>query len=166
VVEVRRKGAGPAPAISQSRTGVQHLTETPEQPIVAAKPAPKWRCEAIYVDRAPRKNDSSAHYTAFAAGDYLQHRIAPNSISPGLFVRPAPPARAATKQMATAKPKPLPSPVAASPASPAKQNRDGGRSLTRALGLKVGGSCSTNGPRRTRHRNHRSGRRSGKGPGP
>ncbi len=138
VVEVRRKGAGPAPAISQSRTGVQHLTETPEQPIVAAKPAPKLAPRPFMLTEAPRKTTHRPITLPSPPAITYNIESAPNSISPGLFVRPAPPARAATKQMASAKPKPLPSPVAASPASPAKQNRDGGRSLTRALGLKVG----------------------------
>ncbi|MCE5310328.1 MAG: N-acetylmuramoyl-L-alanine amidase [Acidobacteriales bacterium] len=143
VVEVRRRGAGPVPVISQSRTGVQHLTETPAPPPAAFIPAPKLKPKLtprpFTLTEAPRK--ATQRHTALPPPPTIAYNIesAPYPGFQALSTRPAPPVHAAPKPVvASAKPKPLPPPAAVSPASPAKQNLDGGRSLTRALGLKVG----------------------------
>jgi len=141
VIELRRLGAAPAPTPAPSTTRVERLAEPAVAPPVAAPvprkvirrpfeappPAPK----PVYVPPAlpaPPVLVSDAALSRHPGPEALM--VAPEPV----HHRPAPPVQVAASRPKTT----TTAPTASAPAEPAKQNRGGGRSLTRALGLKVG----------------------------
>jgi N-acetylmuramoyl-L-alanine amidase len=130
VVELRRVGAGPSPVASRSTTGVERLSET-AAPIPERKPARR-----PFVLPAPSREAERTPIELPAPPPVpVELALARHPGPAELAVAPVhhPLAAAAV----TAKPKTQTS-TGVLPAEPAKQNRGGGRSLTRALGLKVG----------------------------
>ncbi|MCL5745324.1 MAG: N-acetylmuramoyl-L-alanine amidase [Acidobacteria bacterium] len=130
VVELRRVGAGPIPDTSRSTTGAERLSETAVPP-PESKPARRPFEPPVERRHAERTRIDLPKPPALALAPGLaQH--------PGLGeLVPVPVHRAAATIAATSKPKVEAAPLSL-PAEPAKQNRGGGRSLTRTLGLKVG----------------------------
>jgi N-acetylmuramoyl-L-alanine amidase len=132
VVEVRRSGAGPEPTASTSKTGSERLEETaapPPQRKSATRPfelPPLPRYEVQAPIELPAPPILSAEW-----------KLTPDPGSARLSTPPAPARRGPPAPSATARLKTPPA-SAGMPAEPARQNRDGGRSLTRALGLKIG----------------------------
>jgi N-acetylmuramoyl-L-alanine amidase len=136
VVELRRMGAGPASAAAPSTTKLERLAET-------AAPPPAARAVARRPFQMPAAHPLETRGPIIlpppppiALGAALPLR--PGLVDLAAAPAPAPVRDAASAEAVASKPKVIPQPSAALPAAPAKQNRGGGRSLTRALGLKVG----------------------------
>jgi N-acetylmuramoyl-L-alanine amidase len=132
VIEVRRLGGGPEPAASRSKTGGERLAETATPP-PQSKPAPRpieLPPLPLEVAQAPVELPPPPPLAADWA-------LALHPAPAGLSAAHPPAHREAVARSATPRSR-TPSAGAGLPAEPARQNRGGGRSLTRALGLKVG----------------------------
>jgi N-acetylmuramoyl-L-alanine amidase len=134
VIEVRRLGAGPEPTASRSKTGGERLAES-----VAAPPPPKRKAAPRPIVLPPLPREVAQAPVELPAPPALATEVAlATQPAPAGLTAARPPAhreaavRSATPRLHT------PSASVGMVAEPARQNRDGGRSLTRALGLKVG----------------------------
>jgi N-acetylmuramoyl-L-alanine amidase len=135
VVEVRRLGAGPEPTPSRSKTGGERLAET-------AAPPPRRQSAGRPLELPPLPRQVAKAPIELPAPPPVaaEWALAPDPGSAGLSTAPVPAHRAAAAADAPSATAKLKTPPASAglPAEPARQNRGGGRSLTRALGLKVG----------------------------
>lgn len=132
VIEVRRLGASPEPTASRSKTGGERLAETAAPP-PERQPAPR----PIELPAPPREVAVAPLELPAPPPLDAELALAPRPSPAGLSTAHVPAHRTAAAPSSTAKLKSSPARVDL-PAEPARQNRGGGRSLTRALGLKVG----------------------------